>query len=100
MIFSISDIKKISGQHIPIRDGQNPLPNMKSSYVSFLGSLVERGLVIEKQPPQVLMKDKRFVGTLRHLVGDKLDIHKVAFQVRAHLVSDENARRILAKGEL
>ena len=49
---------------------------------------------------KVLMKDKRFVGTLRHLVGDKLDIHKVAFQVRAHLVSDENARRILAKGEL
>ena len=37
---------------------------------------------MEKQPPQVLMKDKRFVATLRHLVGDKLDIHKVAFQVQ------------------
>jgi len=96
---SLRQLVHLEGQHIPIRDGQNPLPNMKSSYVSFLGSLVERGLVIEKQPPQVLMKDKRFVGTLRHLVGDKLDIHKVAFQVRAHLVSDENARRILAKGE-
>ena len=45
------------------------------------------------------MKDKRFVSTLRHLVGDKLDIHKVAFQVRAHLVSDENARRILSGGD-
>ncbi|CAG5081753.1 Oidioi.mRNA.OKI2018_I69.PAR.g9953.t1.cds [Oikopleura dioica] len=96
---SLRQLVHLEGQPIPIRDGQNPLPNMKSSYVSFLGSLVERGLVIEKQPPQVLMKDKRFVGTLRHLVGDKLDIHKVAFQVRAHLVSDENARRILAKGE-
>ena len=100
MTFDPKIIMKNLGQPIPIRDGQNPLPNMKSSYVSFLGALVERGLVIEKQPPQVLMKDKRFVGTLRHLVGDKLDIHKVAFQVRAHLVSDENARRILAKGEL
>lgn len=96
---SLRQLVHLEGQPIPIRDGQNPLPNMKSSYVSFLGALVERGLVIEKQPPQVLMKDKRFVGTLRHLVGDKLDIHKVAFQVRAHLVSDENARRILAKGE-
>ena len=58
------------------------LTNAKQAFVTYLASLVERTLVMEKQPPQVLMKDKRFVATLRHLVGDKLDIHKVAFQVQ------------------
>lgn len=43
------------------------LKQHKQNYVTFLALLVERSLVIEKQPPQVLMKDKRFVATLRHL---------------------------------
>jgi len=32
---------------------------------------------VEKQPPQVLMKDKKFQCQLRHLVADGLSIHQV-----------------------
>lgn len=43
------------------------------NYISLLALTVERSLVIEKQPPQILMKDKRFVATLRHLAVGVLE---------------------------
>mgnify|MGYP003729786369 CR=1 FL=1 len=44
------------------------------------------------------MKEKRFGATLRHLVGNSLDMHKVTPQLEAHLVSDVGARKILNGG--
>ena len=88
-------------QHEQLNDSAMQLNNIKTSYMNFLQLVVVNGLIIEKQPSQVMMKDKRFVATVRHMVGDKLDIHKVAFQVRAHLVSeDEVVRQMESPGEM
>jgi len=70
------------------------LLSIKNSFVHLLQTIVENGLVIEKHPPQVLIKEKKFVAHLRHLVADKFDIHKVTFEVTAHLTSESSAKQI------
>ncbi|XP_039254168.1 signal transducer and activator of transcription 5A-like [Styela clava] len=67
-------------------------------YSMMLHQLVEKGLVVETQPPQVLMKDKRFQSKLRHLVCDGLDIHQVPFDVEVWLISEEQANHVLKEG--
>lgn len=78
----------------------NAIDWLSQEYANLLKTIVEKGLVVEKHPPQVLMKDKRFQCQLRHLVGDSLDIHQVPFDVEAWLLNAEQAMSVLEGGHV
>ena len=51
--------------------------------------------IIEKQPPQVLKTQTKFAATVRLLVGGKLNVHMNPPQVKAVIVSEQQAKALL-----
>lgn len=51
--------------------------------------------IIEKQPPQVLKTQTKFSATVRLLVGGKLNVHMNPPQVKATIISEQQAKAIL-----
>uniref|UniRef100_H2Z5N2 STAT transcription factor protein interaction domain-containing protein n=1 Tax=Ciona savignyi TaxID=51511 RepID=H2Z5N2_CIOSA len=99
---SLEQILKL--QHIEVDNIVKEQENMKlldylrQHYESLAKDLVENSLVVEKQPPQVLMKDKKFMCQLRHLVADGLSIHQFRFDTQVQLVNTEAVCAIVDGG--
>lgn len=51
--------------------------------------------IIEKQPPQVLKTQTKFAATVRLLVGGKLNVHMNPPQVKATIISEQQAKSLL-----
>ncbi|XP_064643475.1 signal transducer and activator of transcription 5A-like isoform X2 [Lineus longissimus] len=76
-------------------DREDLLPRLFTTITGLLSSLVTSTFIIEKQPPQVLKKDSRFMASVRLLVGGKLNVHMNPPQVRASIISEAQARGLL-----
>lgn len=57
--------------------------------------LLSSTFIIEKQPPQVLKTQTKFAATVRLLVGGKLNVHMNPPQVKAVIVSEQQAKALL-----
>lgn len=65
-------------------------------FLSFsLCSFVHSTFIIEKQPPQVLKTQTKFAATVRLLVGGKLNVHMNPPQVKATIISEQQAKALL-----
>ena len=51
--------------------------------------------ILEKQPPQVLKTQTKFAATVRLLVGGKLNVHMNPPQVKATIISEQQAKSLL-----
>lgn len=58
-------------------------------------SLPSSTFIIEKQPPQVLKTQTKFAATVRLLVGGKLNVHMNPPQVKATIISEQQAKSLL-----
>lgn len=58
-------------------------------------ALLHSTFIIEKQPPQVLKTQTKFAATVRLLVGGKLNVHMNPPQVKAVIVSEQQAKALL-----
>nr|XP_054750108.1 signal transducer and activator of transcription 5B-like [Lytechinus pictus] len=81
---------------IPVPPGQDLLPELNGSFMAQLSTLVTSTFIIEKQPPQVLKKETRFSASVRLLVGGKLNVHMNPPQVKATIISESQAKAVLA----
>lgn len=57
--------------------------------------LLHSTFIIEKQPPQVLKTQTKFAATVRLLVGGKLNVHMNPPQVKATIISEQQAKALL-----
>ncbi|KAK9395752.1 signal transducer and activator of transcription 5B [Crotalus adamanteus] len=60
-----------------------------------VGMEKECTFIIEKQPPQVLKTQIKFAATVRLLVGGKLNVHMNPPQVKATIISEQQAKALL-----
>jgi len=67
------------------------LQELLDGVTELLSALVTRTLIIEKQPPQVMKTNTRFISTVRLLVAGVLNIHMAAPVVYASIVSETQA---------
>ncbi|XP_011681709.1 signal transducer and activator of transcription 5B isoform X2 [Strongylocentrotus purpuratus] len=81
---------------IPVPHGQDLLPELNRCFMAQLSTLVTSTFIIEKQPPQVLKKETRFSASVRLLVGGKLNVHMNPPQVKATIISESQAKAVLA----
>ncbi len=68
---------------------------MYSKYMSVCVCFVCSTFIIEKQPPQVLKTQTKFAATVRLLVGGKLNVHMNPPQVKATIISEQQAKALL-----
>uniref|UniRef100_A0A673UGB1 Signal transducer and activator of transcription n=1 Tax=Suricata suricatta TaxID=37032 RepID=A0A673UGB1_SURSU len=61
----------------------------------WLGDFSIFTFIIEKQPPQVLKTQTKFAATVRLLVGGKLNVHMNPPQVKATIISEQQAKSLL-----
>lgn len=84
---------------LPLSPGANNqsdiLPELNQTITGLLSSLVTSTFIVEQQPPQVLKKESRFTSKIRLLVGGKLNIHMSPPEVKASIISEEQARGLL-----
>lgn len=66
-----------------------------SSIIFFSFCCVHSTFIIEKQPPQVLKTQTKFAATVRLLVGGKLNVHMNPPQVKATIISEQQAKALL-----
>uniref|UniRef100_A0A8C9JGG0 Signal transducer and activator of transcription n=2 Tax=Felidae TaxID=9681 RepID=A0A8C9JGG0_PANTA len=72
------------------------LPFLWSSREPYIiSALVTSTFIIEKQPPQVLKTQTKFAATVRLLVGGKLNVHMNPPQVKATIISEQQAKSLL-----
>uniref|UniRef100_A0A8C6SNS7 Signal transducer and activator of transcription 5a n=1 Tax=Neogobius melanostomus TaxID=47308 RepID=A0A8C6SNS7_9GOBI len=76
----------------PIEDLLNEL---NSTITDIISALVTSTFIIEKQPPQVLKTQTKFAATVRLLVGGKLNVHMNPPQVKATIISEQQAKALL-----
>ena len=77
------------------------LQHMFADVSMILISLVKSTVIIEKQPPQVLLSNETFSTNIRLLVGDALDIKKTS--VKVSIVSQQQAQnfeKLVEKSDL
>ncbi|XP_055901396.1 signal transducer and activator of transcription 5A-like isoform X1 [Biomphalaria glabrata] len=85
--------------HIMFPEGtEDMLPKLNDAITRILSSLVTSTFIIEVQPPQVLKKDARFGAVLRFLVGKTLNIHMNLPQVKATIISENQAKESMSNG--
>ncbi|XP_072173805.1 signal transducer and activator of transcription 5A-like isoform X2 [Diadema setosum] len=92
-------VKKVEmlRQQLPIPShNQDLLPELNRCFMAQLSTLVTSTFIIEKQPPQVLKKETRFSASVRLLVGGKLNVHMNPPQVKATIISETQAKAVLA----
>lgn len=66
-----------------------------SYFLSSFSSFYFSTFIIEKQPPQVLKTQTKFAATVSLLVGGKLNVHMNPPQVKAVIVSEQQAKALL-----
>uniref|UniRef100_A0A674CZT9 Signal transducer and activator of transcription n=1 Tax=Salmo trutta TaxID=8032 RepID=A0A674CZT9_SALTR len=83
-------------QQLPIPGPIEELLNdLNSTITDIISALVTSTFIIEKQPPQVLKTQTKFVATVRLLVGGKLNVHMNPPQVKATIISEQQAKALL-----
>uniref|UniRef100_A0AAQ4PIW6 Signal transducer and activator of transcription n=1 Tax=Gasterosteus aculeatus aculeatus TaxID=481459 RepID=A0AAQ4PIW6_GASAC len=83
-------------QQLPIPGPIEELLNELSSTITdIISALVTSTFIIEKQPPQVLKTQTKFAATVRLLVGGKLNVHMNPPQVKATIISEQQAKALL-----
>ena len=58
---------------------------------TLLGALISGSTVIERQPPQVMKTNTRFVTSLRMLIGSRLEIHRSPPTVTVSIINEAQA---------
>lgn len=95
---SIIQLKKFSDQTLS-RTNDDPLfakvELLKEHAKQFLQDLAQKTFLIEKQPPQVMKTNTRFMSTLRLLCGHALNIHKSAPTVKVSIISETTAQKFM-----
>ncbi|CAG9767639.1 unnamed protein product [Ceutorhynchus assimilis] len=76
------------------------LPTILTEITQLLSSLVTSTFIIEKQPPQVMKTNTRFLATVRLLVGGKLNVHMSPPQVKVTIISESQANLLLKNDKL
>ncbi|KAK7919526.1 hypothetical protein WMY93_010810 [Mugilogobius chulae] len=71
------------------------LGKLNADITDIISALVTSTFIIEKQPPQVLKTQTKFAATVRLLVGGKLNVHMNPPQVKAIIVSEQQAKALL-----
>uniref|UniRef100_A0A668AIR1 Signal transducer and activator of transcription n=1 Tax=Myripristis murdjan TaxID=586833 RepID=A0A668AIR1_9TELE len=71
------------------------LSKLNADITDIISALVTSTFIIEKQPPQVLKTQTKFAATVRLLVGGKLNVHMNPPQVKAVIVSEQQAKALL-----
>ncbi|XP_061565284.1 signal transducer and activator of transcription 5B-like isoform X1 [Cololabis saira] len=71
------------------------LGKLNADVTDVISALVTSTFIIEKQPPQVLKTQTKFAATVRLLVGGKLNVHMNPPQVKAVIVSEQQAKALL-----
>uniref|UniRef100_A0A6Q2X3Z5 Signal transducer and activator of transcription n=1 Tax=Esox lucius TaxID=8010 RepID=A0A6Q2X3Z5_ESOLU len=71
------------------------LTKLNADITDIISALVTSTFIIEKQPPQVLKTQTKFAATVRLLVGGKLNVHMNPPQVKAVIVSEQQAKALL-----
>uniref|UniRef100_A0A671XRF7 Signal transducer and activator of transcription n=1 Tax=Sparus aurata TaxID=8175 RepID=A0A671XRF7_SPAAU len=80
-------------QQLPIPGPIEELLNeLNSTITDIISALVTSTFIIEKQPPQVLKTQTKFAATVRLLVGGKLNVHMNPPQVKATIISEQQAK--------
>ncbi|KAF3846000.1 hypothetical protein F7725_003078 [Dissostichus mawsoni] len=105
--------QSISDNSCPSRPIEELLNDLNSTITDIISALVTRCVcvgfrhsvclplclhstfIIEKQPPQVLKTQTKFAATVRLLVGGKLNVHMNPPQVKATIVSEQQAKALL-----
>ncbi|XP_061079469.1 signal transducer and activator of transcription 5B-like [Conger conger] len=83
-------------QQLPIPGPiEEMLTELNSTVTDIISTLVTSTFIIEKQPPQVLKTQTKFAATVRLLVGGKLTVHMNPPQVKATIVSEQQAKALL-----
>uniref|UniRef100_A0A8C2ZSP2 Signal transducer and activator of transcription 5a n=1 Tax=Cyclopterus lumpus TaxID=8103 RepID=A0A8C2ZSP2_CYCLU len=83
-------------QQLPIPGPIEELLNeLGSTITDIISALVTSTFIIEKQPPQVLKTQTKFAATVRLLVGGKLNVHMNPPQVKATIISEQQAKALL-----
>uniref|UniRef100_A0A3B4CBU2 Signal transducer and activator of transcription n=1 Tax=Pygocentrus nattereri TaxID=42514 RepID=A0A3B4CBU2_PYGNA len=83
-------------QQLPIPGPIEELLNdLNSTITDIISTLVTSTFIIEKQPPQVLKTQTKFAATVRLLVGGKLNVHMNPPQVKATIISEQQAKALL-----
>uniref|UniRef100_A0A8C6KGW7 Signal transducer and activator of transcription n=1 Tax=Nothobranchius furzeri TaxID=105023 RepID=A0A8C6KGW7_NOTFU len=83
-------------QQLPIPGPIEELLNeLNSTITDIISALVTSTFIIEKQPPQVLKTQTKFAATVRLLVGGKLNVHMNPPQVKATIISEQQAKALL-----
>ncbi|XP_050310065.1 signal transducer and activator of transcription 5B isoform X2 [Anthonomus grandis grandis] len=76
------------------------LPKILDDITQLLSSLVTSTFIIEKQPPQVMKTNTRFLSTVRLLVGGKLNVNMTPPQVKVSIISETQANLLLKNDKL
>ena len=71
------------------------IEEFKFQVQQFLRNLVQNTFLVEKQPPQVMKTNTRFMSTLRLLCGHALNIHKSAPAVKVSIISEATAHKFV-----
>lgn len=71
------------------------LSDLNATITDIISALVTSTFIIEKQPPQVLKTQTKFSATVRLLVGGKLNVHMNPPQVKATIISEQQAKALL-----
>ncbi|XP_026133358.1 signal transducer and activator of transcription 5B-like isoform X1 [Carassius auratus] len=71
------------------------LTELNATVTDIISALVTSTFIIEKQPPQVLKTQTKFSATVRLLVGGKLNVHMNPPQVKATIISEQQAKALL-----
>uniref|UniRef100_A0A673UGL3 STAT transcription factor protein interaction domain-containing protein n=1 Tax=Suricata suricatta TaxID=37032 RepID=A0A673UGL3_SURSU len=83
-------------QQLPIPGPvEEMLAEVKATITDIISALVTSTFIIEKQPPQVLKTQTKFAATVRLLVGGKLNVHMNPPQVKATIISEQQAKSLL-----
>ncbi|XP_049714792.1 signal transducer and activator of transcription 5A isoform X2 [Elephas maximus indicus] len=83
-------------QQLPIPGPvEEMLADVNATITDIISALVTSTFIIEKQPPQVLKTQTKFAATVRLLVGGKLNVHMNPPQVKATIISEQQAKSLL-----
>ncbi|XP_015682931.1 signal transducer and activator of transcription 5B-like, partial [Protobothrops mucrosquamatus] len=83
-------------QQLPIPGPiEEMLTDLNTTVTDIISALVTSTFIIEKQPPQVLKTQIKFAATVRLLVGGKLNVHMNPPQVKATIISEQQAKALL-----
>uniref|UniRef100_H2ZZY7 Signal transducer and activator of transcription n=1 Tax=Latimeria chalumnae TaxID=7897 RepID=H2ZZY7_LATCH len=83
-------------QQLPIPGPvEDLLTELNATITDIISTLVTSTFIIEKQPPQVLKTQTKFAATVRLLVGGKLNVHMNPPQVKATIISEQQAKALL-----